>query len=154
MLPAEVFVDAVSFLGYCDLGGLKLANKQLSAVANRCAGTIRLFDFSDLSFYIFDSYILIYRIRSAWICRLDLGSEENLVEFVREALRNCKIGVILLERRRKLVLNAVKEVADTVILGKLVVAVSFFDSMQECLGFVDSFRRMEVCTGPTQRGRQ
>lgn len=118
MLPIETFAHVVSFMGYYDLGGLKLANRMLSAVASQCSDAIRVFDFADFAFLI-DDTIDVYRLSShgclgPWVCRLELTSEKNLAVFVSEAFRNCIVGVFLLWRHRERVLNATNDVAKTI----------------------------------------
>lgn len=61
MLPVETFVEIASFLGYYDLGGLKLTNTLFSSVAKQCADAIRLFDFSGFFFIVLESRIDVYR---------------------------------------------------------------------------------------------
>lgn len=117
MLPIETFADVISFLGYYDLGGLKLANKPFSDVANQCADRIRLFDFSNFGFNIYDSGIDILWIDSDGedglpVCWLDLTSKEGLAGFISAAFRNCTLGRLavmgdlLSGRRRRHVLRA------------------------------------------------
>jgi hypothetical protein len=149
MLPIESFVDVVSFLGYYDLGGLKLANKLLSAVAHQCADAIRLFDFSDLSFSIYDNWIRVCRLksggRSHWACNLRLTSEENLGEFVAEAFRNCTVGRLLWLDRREKVGTAIRAVASTVVVADtLDVSCGPSESVQELIEYLDGFRLVKV----------
>ncbi|KAH7722218.1 hypothetical protein AAVH_10300 [Aphelenchoides avenae] len=150
MLPLEAFADVFSFLTYYDLGCLKLVNKLLSAVAEKCADEIRLFDFSDFAFNIFGSRIEIYRIgsdnTSSPVCRLEETSEENMAEFILEAFRNCIVGRILLGRTRDdHVLNAIKLVTETVTVDALAVTCALRENAQaELVEFVESFRRVKV----------
>lgn len=146
MLPAEALVDVVSFLGYYDLGSLKLANKPFSAIANQCADAICLFDFSNLSFYIYGSWIDVFRLESdgsveTWVCELDLFDEQNLVTFVTDAFRNCVVGQLRISHRQ----NAFDAAANTIlVVDTLAVAYDRFDSVQDLIDCVDSFRRVEV----------
>lgn len=148
MLPAESLADVVSFLPYYDLVGLKLSNKLFSAVATQCAKAIRLFDFSDFTFNAYNSCITVWRFgpdgRSSLVDRLELTSESNLAIFILEALRNCAIGRFGLARCPEHVLNAIKVVANTTTVGRLVVSERFAENLQEFFEFAGSFRRVEV----------
>lgn len=149
MLPTEAFADVVSFLGYYDLGGLKLTSKPLSAITNRCAAAIRLFDFTDFAFCAYDRGVDVYRLetdgRRSWICHLELSSEKSYAEFIAEAFRNCTVGRFYLLTRHEHVLNAIRAVAETVtVADKLYFPVGFFESTQDLIEFVDSFRRVKV----------
>ncbi|KAH7715189.1 hypothetical protein AAVH_17409 [Aphelenchoides avenae] len=150
ILPVETFADVVGFLKYYDLGGLKLTNKLLSSVAQKCAGAIRLFDFSDFEFYVFDTWITVYRLKSdgdtSWVCVLKLNSEKNLAEFISDAFRNCTIGRLILGVRHEHVVNAFKFVPETVVVaGILDLRFGFLEKEQEFYEFVGSFRRLKVC---------
>ncbi|KAH7697239.1 hypothetical protein AAVH_35679 [Aphelenchoides avenae] len=158
MLPAETLADVVGFLGYYDLGGVKLANKTLSSVANQCADAIRLFDFSDFSFYIihlgpnvpFEDYIQVYRLDSDgydWplVCQLGFTSEESLSEFISEAFRNCTLGRLVLRRRLEHILPAISSASHTInVVDNLYVVLDCFENGQELLEFVASFPRVKV----------
>jgi hypothetical protein len=145
MLPVEAFADVVSFLGYYDLGGLKLASTLLSAVANKCADAIRLFDFSNFAFYIFDIWISIFRLEpGSWVCTLELSSEENLAEFIFEAFRNCDVGLFALMRPREHLLDATKAVASKISVVRLHATADFTENLQEFFAFIDSFRQVKV----------
>ncbi|KAH7700252.1 hypothetical protein AAVH_32629, partial [Aphelenchoides avenae] len=144
MLPTETFADVVSFVGYYDLGGLKLANKLSADVTKQCAGAIRVFDFSGFAFYIIDSFIDMYRLDSGRsICRLELVSEEDLAAFVSDAFRNCTIGRIAFLANCKHASKAIKVVANTTVVARLDVPIYYFEELQELLEFLDCFRRME-----------
>ncbi|KAH7704074.1 hypothetical protein AAVH_28743 [Aphelenchoides avenae] len=97
MLAVESLADVVGFLGNYDLGGLKLANKIFSVMANHCADAIRLFDFSDFLFYISEGCVEVYRrdpngAYGAVVCQLELSSDEIFGNFVSEAFRNCVVS--------------------------------------------------------------
>ncbi|KAH7715185.1 hypothetical protein AAVH_17405, partial [Aphelenchoides avenae] len=146
MLPVETFSDVVSFFGYYDLGGLKLANKMFSTVAKQCAETIRVFDFSDFTYYMYDGWVSVYQLDAygddgPWVCMLQFENEESFAEFVSEAFRNCTVGRFEFRTRLQLVLQAIKAVASTVHINILDVAVGQFQNAQELLALVDSFRR-------------
>ncbi|KAH7669943.1 hypothetical protein AAVH_42835, partial [Aphelenchoides avenae] len=146
MLPAETFADVVSFLGYYDLGGLKLANKLFSARAQQCADAIRLFDFSDFEFEINDRFTVVERLEpegsSHEVCTLEHASVESFAEFVAEAFRNCAVGRLTLVTRPKHVLNALRSVADTVtVAGTLDIHRCF--NAQELIECADSFRQVK-----------
>ncbi|KAH7712061.1 hypothetical protein AAVH_20617 [Aphelenchoides avenae] len=144
MLPYESFVDVVSFLGYYDLGGLKLASKRLSAIARQCATAIRLFDFCDLTFHIHRSFIDVYRydasVRRTHCITLELTSEKCLAEFIAEAFRNCTVRSLYVVGRCEHALNAVKAIASTIIVTDIL---DFFGeafaNVGELMEFVDSF---------------
>ncbi|KAH7704552.1 hypothetical protein AAVH_28251, partial [Aphelenchoides avenae] len=147
MLPIDAFVEVASFLGHYDLGGLKLATKLCSSVANHCAGAIRVFDFSDFAFYVFYSWIDVYRFDSGGsktlVCSLELRSMKNLAEFICDGLRNCTVGRIYLATLRVHVRNAIKAVADTIVVAdKLEIDVGLFENEQALIEFVDSFRQV------------
>ncbi|KAH7715196.1 hypothetical protein AAVH_17416 [Aphelenchoides avenae] len=153
MLPVETFAEVVSFLGYYDLGGIKLASKVSSAAANRCAGAIRVFDFSDFSFIIRNSWIAVYRYDAlerrtwiTWICTIEFASEVALAEFVSEAFRNCTVGSIEMLAHRKHAVNAVVFIAKvTAVAGTLALPDDYFEKKQNRLYFVDGFRRVDRC---------
>lgn len=150
MLPTEAFADVVSFLGYYDLGGLKLTNVLLCDVANRRADAIRLFDLSGFAFYLYDSFIGVYRIELdgslSWVCQLYQPKEKNMAAFIPEAFRNCIVGRFELMSRRELVQSAIKVVANTITVAELRAYLGLFDdSIQDFVEFVGSFRRVEVC---------
>ncbi|KAH7704075.1 hypothetical protein AAVH_28744 [Aphelenchoides avenae] len=155
ILPAETFSDVVSFLEYYDLGGLKLANKMCSSVAQQCADATRLFDFSDLELYVFDSWISVYRLNAdgstSWVCELRLNSEDDLAEFISDAFRNCTVGRLILCSRHERVVKAIKLTAKTVVVaGMLDLRAGFFE--QELYEFVGSFRRVkELIVWPSHR---
>ncbi|KAH7715188.1 hypothetical protein AAVH_17408 [Aphelenchoides avenae] len=149
MVPLETFVDVVSFLRYYDLGGLKLANKMLKAVADECADAIRLFDFSDTAFFLRDSRIVVYRLTpngcfGPLICQLELSSEDELAEFVSEAFPNCTVGRFAWIGHSQRVLQAIRDVAKTVAVDSLVVMVDHFEDFRELVEYVDGFRRVKV----------
>lgn len=147
MLPAETFADIVSFLGYYDLGGLKLASKLFSVVAVQCADLTHLFDFSDVAFYVGTNLIHVYRLRASllsWACQLDFNEEKSMTEFISEAFRNCNVGRLMLCVSHNNVLHAVKAVANTVTVADLHVAVGMFRNVEELVEYVDRFRRVEV----------
>lgn len=150
MLPAETFAEVISFLAYYDLGGLKLSNGLSSAVAQQCADAIRLFDFSAFSFLIHDTQVEVLRLCSdgsaLLVCRLELVSEKNVIEFIIQALRNCTVGCLALVRRFEHVLHAISMVADTVTVDNLRVTVEAFTTAQQLIQFLDSFRRVQVCS--------
>lgn len=115
----------VSFLGYYDLGGLELTSKLFSSVAQMCAGTSRLFDFSGFSFDIYDSTVCVCRLERFLpdVCDLELDSDEGLAEFICEAFRNCTVGRLALRQPQKHVLHAFSVVAHTVTTAeKLVIS--------------------------------
>lgn len=149
MLPTETFVDVVSFLGFYDLGGLKLAANMPSALAEQCAKGIRLFDFSDLSFHLYDSRMDVCQVGSGGelsppICSFDLSEEENLSEFVSEAFRNCIVGRLVLLNSCQEVLTALSAVADTIDVDKMLVSAECFRAFHELVQFLDSLRRVQV----------
>ncbi|KAH7715331.1 hypothetical protein AAVH_17264 [Aphelenchoides avenae] len=150
MLPAETFSEVVSFLGYYDLGGLKLSSKLLSAVADECARTIRLFDFSGFIISIFEVFdetftIVVERLDSLdWVCTLKFETERDIADFISEAFCNCTVGRFHLRTDEELVLNAVKAVANTVTVRDLFVPYDLRENVQELIDFVDSFRRVKV----------
>lgn len=118
MLPIEAFASVISFLHYYDIDGLKFTNKLCFDAANQCAQRIRLFDFSELAFYVYDNLVEVRRVepdgRSQRGVQLNLASEPNLAVFITEAFRNCAVGRLYVNSRRELVLNALKDVAKTV----------------------------------------
>lgn len=80
MLATEALADAVGFLGYYDLGGLKLTNRLFSDVADRCADGIRFFDFSNFGFIIRDSLVNVFRLTSnghygSLVCQVKVPGE-------------------------------------------------------------------------------
>ncbi|KAH7715198.1 hypothetical protein AAVH_17418 [Aphelenchoides avenae] len=148
MLPTEALADVVSFFGYYELGGLKLTNKQYSTVAHKCAMAVRLFDFSDLRFSIYCSSIEVCREdepkhRSRRV-NLEITSEKYLTEFISEAFRNCIVGRLYLNGHCAHAMNALKAVANTIIVADtLELYFGTFGNVQELLGFVDIFRRVK-----------
>ncbi|KAH7715207.1 hypothetical protein AAVH_17428 [Aphelenchoides avenae] len=119
-----------------------------SAVATQCADAIRLFDFTDLSFFLRDSRIIVYRLTpngcfGPLICQLELGSENELAEFVSEAFRNCSVGRFAWIGHSQHVLQAIREVAKSVSVDSLVVMVDHFEDFRELEGYVDDFRRVK-----------
>lgn len=155
MLPVEAFSDVVSFLEYYDLCGLKLTNKLLFAVANKCADAIRLYDFSDLEFHVHDDFIDVYPLdlspafiwgypNSALVCRHQLTNENKFAEFISEAFRNCTIGRLRLMTRRRIVRNAIRAVANTITVADFQFVHGLNDDMQQLIELIDSFRRVQV----------
>lgn len=119
-----------------------------SAVATQCADAIRLFDFTDLSFFLRDSRIIVYRLTSTGcfgplICQLELGSEDELAVFVSEAFRNCTVGRFAWIGHSQRVLQATRDVAKTIAVDSLVVMVDHFEDFRELEGYADSFRRLK-----------
>lgn len=150
MLPAEALADVASFLGYYDLGGLKFANKTLSAVASKCAGAIRVFDFSGYVFFVQDSDVNVHELDTDgdagdWVCELELATERDLADFVSAAFRNCTVGRLVLMSNRDRVQTAIKGVANTVVIAcTLEVAVGSFENTHDFFEFVESFRGIKV----------
>lgn len=150
MLPIETFTDVVGFLRYFDLGGLKLAAKSLNTIADRCADAIRLYDFSNFTFQIYDGWIIVYRHESdgsaLWVCQLELDNEEAMAEFISEAFRNCVVGQFYLGTRRGYVLDAINLVTNTVaIVDSLCLPKKFLESKKMFYDFIDSFHHVKVC---------
>ncbi|KAH7722457.1 hypothetical protein AAVH_09983, partial [Aphelenchoides avenae] len=148
MLPAETLADVASFLGYYDLDGLSFSNKMLSAVANECAEAIRLFDFSGFAFFIDEYSVSVYKLDAdgdccEWVCHLEVTVEQNLVDFVSKAFRNCIIGRLMLMKSPGHVQSAIKGVANTVVVGTLDVAAKIFQNAQHLFEYVESFRRVK-----------
>lgn len=151
ILPVEALADVVRFFEYYDLGGLKLSNKTFSSLANKHADAIRLFDFSDLSFYISGSWINVFRLDAygeasgTLMCLLKLTSEESLASFISQAFRNCAVGRLVLGNLRMHVLHAISVVANTIsIAGTLDANLRGFENGHEFIAFVSSFRRAKV----------
>lgn len=151
MLPVEAFVDVVSFLGYYDLGGLSLASKRLSDIANRCADATRLFDFSDFAFFVDDDGIDVCRLDAhgddgPWVCQLEFSREDDVTEFISDAFRNCTVGRFFPGTRRERYGNAIILIAKTVVVADtLDLLVELNENEQRLYEFVDSFRRVKVC---------
>ncbi|KAH7704367.1 hypothetical protein AAVH_28443 [Aphelenchoides avenae] len=144
-LPLETIADVVGFLRYYDLGGLKLANKIFSAAATHCAAAIRLFDFSDFAFYVYDGHIAVFRLDATYLCSLELTSGESLSDFVSEAFRNCTVGQLQLGMRHAHIFRAISSIARTItVANKLRVNLACDENVQELLEFVDSFCRVKV----------
>lgn len=94
MLPVESFTDALSFLGYWDLIGLKLTSKLCSDLAHRCAGEIRIFDLSNVGCVVYVDHVTAFPIPYALgsACHLDFPDADAAIEFISEAFRNCILG--------------------------------------------------------------
>lgn len=148
MLPVEAFSDVTSFLGYYDLGGLKLANKMLSNIAHRCADVIRILDLSNFIFCIYETFIDVGRLEpngdDSFVCQLQFFSERHLAAFIPEAFRNCTVGcfaMMYLRHHTPRLHNAISAVASTVVVAEtLCVAWQEAEKMQ----YVDSFRLVKV----------
>lgn len=157
MLPAESFADSISFLGYYDLGGLKLANRQCAAVANQCADAIRLFDFSDFAFFIENNGIFVLQqgfgfVSDLLVCRLELNRGKDMCDFISDAFRNCTVGQFILSSIHRQVLRAISVVAQTVPIERaLVVTVECADNVLDAVKLAGAFRRLEVCRGTPSR---
>lgn len=150
MLPTEAFADVASFLGYYDLGGLKLANKLSCAVADQCASTIRVFDFSDFGFYVFGNCIFVSRLRADFsisrVCELGFDSKTDVAEFIVDAFRNCIVGRFGFRSfDSEHVLNALKDIAKTIILSESVDVTGCFKNVHELERYVGSYRHVKVC---------
>ncbi|KAH7684668.1 hypothetical protein AAVH_40824 [Aphelenchoides avenae] len=157
MLPVENLADVVSFLGYYDLGGLKLSSKRFSALAQQCADQIRIFDLSDLEFCVEDIWIDVNPLGAptfylrGWpqprtsVCRLRPSCEYrySMADFISAAFRNCTIGRITLAYREHF-LDVIRAVADTIVVADLQVNLVWFNNIMRLIELIDSFRRVEV----------
>lgn len=150
MLPSETLNDVVSFLGYYDLGGLKFTSKPFSAVANKCADAIRVFDFSEFAFLFQGSDIHVCQLDEDgdfgdWVCHLELATDASLADFIAKAFRNCTVGRIVLDESAEQVRNAIKEVANTIFVAStLDVTVRAFGNVQAFFEFIESLRGLKV----------
>lgn len=148
MLPIETFADVICYLEYYDLGGLKLANKLLSDVANQCADAIRIFDFSEFSFILGDTCINVWRDQSdrcsSLVCQLQFANEINLTQFISEAFRNSIIRRLGLMGKHHGAMRAIKVIAKTIVATDMQVIFKDPESAQELFEFLDALRRFEV----------
>ncbi|KAH7707650.1 hypothetical protein AAVH_25116 [Aphelenchoides avenae] len=72
MLPTHVFADAVGFLYIYDLDALMLTDSCCSEIAHMAASKIRIFDFSEFEFIVYDSEVDVYKLEEdEWVAVLE-----------------------------------------------------------------------------------
>lgn len=76
MLPIHVFEDAVGFLHVYDLDALLLTDARCSDLAHSAASMIRVFDFSEFRFNVYNSEVDVFNVEAnKWAAVLRLVKE-------------------------------------------------------------------------------
>ncbi|KAH7729754.1 hypothetical protein AAVH_02228 [Aphelenchoides avenae] len=157
MLPDHVFADVVDFLHRYDLDALLLTDALCSTLAQSAAASTRVFDFSEFRFSITASVVEVTN-RPMWIriqpshTRLQFKHTGELIEFIREALRNCNLSSMSLDllnvydAQTADILQAIKEAAHTINIGDggLQIDVRAFTTAQDVTDFIGSFRSVQA----------
>lgn len=145
MLPTHVFADAVQFLDLRDLDALLLTDARCSDLAHSAASKIRVFDFSDFEFYVYQNEMHIHEHTAGPIGTiLEFADDTELVDFIPAALRNCLLKNLTLWNQRSSA--ALKEVVHTVgVKGTLLLCASAFLEVPELVKFAVSFRSVKIC---------
>lgn len=149
MLPTEVFAEAVAFLRLFDLSELSVTNALCSSLAINASARIRWEQFSDLDFYISDTWVAIYRAfgicdRFDFVACLTFSNEPDLAEFISAAFPNCIFnGVGIWRHATKHTLNAIGRVADSFIITE---ALGHYRDMSpdDSLNLIRKFRKVKV----------
>lgn len=150
ILPAESLTDIVALFKYFDLGSLLLTNKQFFDLARQVTGTIRVSDVSVCDFYVgSNEYFTVYRRDTRGVDRAihedRYANEDDLADFVSEALPHCVVGHLVVDRCWGSVFSAIKEAAKAVIVtDTLSIMPVPWMTAKDVVDFVDSFRRVTV----------
>ncbi|KAH7707648.1 hypothetical protein AAVH_25114 [Aphelenchoides avenae] len=144
MLPNHVFADVVGYLRLYDLDALLLTDARCSGIAHSAASQIRVFDFSEFRFDLYNSSIVIYKLAQAAPNSITLNflNATDLVHFIPAALRNCVLGGLTAYVKGSF--DATTEVADTIIIkGTLTLDAPRFANAQVLVECVVSLRSVQ-----------